>query len=105
MEKLEAVSPVGLEAVKVTGATRRLSDLNGKTVGEVWNGVFKGDVTFPIIRRLLKEKYPGVKVIPYTEFYHLPGSDVPEHQRELARQIVAKAQEKGCDALISGNGA
>lgn len=105
MEKLEVVSPAGLAAVKVTGIARRLPDLNGKTVGEVWNGVFKGDVTFPIIRRLLKERYPGVKVIPYTEFYHLPGSDVPEHQRELARQIVAAAREKGCDALISGNGA
>jgi hypothetical protein len=105
MEKMEVVSPAGLEAVKVTGTARRLADLNGKTVGEVWNGVFKGDVTFPIIRKLLKKKYPGVKVIPYTEFYHLPGSDVPGHQRELAGQIVATAREKGCDALISGNGA
>lgn len=105
MEKLQVLSPAGLEAVKVRGVARRLGDLNGKTVGEVWNGVFKGDVTFPIIRMLLKAKYPGVKVIPYTEFYHLPGSDAPEHQRELARQIVATAREKGCDALISGNGA
>ena len=105
MEKLEVVSPAGLEAVKTTGAARRIDNLNGKTVGEVWNGVFKGDLTFPIIRKLLKAKYPGVKVIPYTEFYHLPGSDVPAHQRELARQIVATAREKGCDALISGNGA
>jgi hypothetical protein len=105
MEKLEVVSPAGLEAVKTTGAARRIDDLNGKTVGEVWNGVFKGDLTFPIIRKLLKAKYPGVKVIPYTEFYHLPGSDVPAHQRELARQIVATAREMGCDALISGNGA
>ena len=105
METLEVVSPAGLEAVKVTGVAPRLPDLNGKTVGEVWNGVFKGDVTFPIIRRLLKERYPGVKVIPYTEFYHLPGSDLPQQQREIARQIVATAREKGCDALISGNGA
>ena len=50
-------------------------------------------------------KFPDVKVIPYTEFYHLPGSDVPSHQRELARQIVAAARDKGCDAVISGNGA
>lgn len=105
MDKLEVVSPIGSEAVKSTGIAPRLSDLNGKTVGEVWNGVFKGDVTFPLIRRLLKQKYPGVKIVPYTEFYHLPGSDVPEHQRELARQVVATARQKGCDALITGNGA
>ena len=105
MNKLEVVSPAGINAVKIGGIAPRIPDLNGKTVCEVWNGVFKGDVTFPIIRRLLKEKYPDIKIIPYTEFYHLPGSDVPKHQRELAQQIVAAAREKGCDALISGNGA
>jgi hypothetical protein len=105
MEKLEVVSPAGLQAVKVIGVAPRLDDLNGKTVGEVWNGVFKGDLTFPVIRKLLKEKYPGIKIVPYTEFYHLPGSDVAAHQRELAREVVATAKEKGCDALISGNGA
>ncbi len=105
MEKMQVVSPAGISAVKIIGAAPRIGDLNGKTVCEVWNGVFKGDITFPIIRKLLKEKYPGVKIIPYTEFYHLPGSDVPKHQRELAQQIVASAKEKGADALISGNGA
>ena len=105
MEILEVVSPAGINAVKISGAAPRIDDLNGKTVCEVWNGVFKGDITFPMIRKLLKEKYPGVKIIPYTEFYHLPGSDVPQHQRELAQRIVAAAREKGCDALISGNGA
>jgi len=105
MEKMQVVSPAGISAVKITSAAPRIDDLNGKTIGEVWNGVFKGDITFPIIRNLLIEKYRGLKIIPYTEFYHLPGSDVPKHQRELAHQIVASAKEKGCDALISGNGA
>lgn len=105
MENLEVVSPAGLSAVKTSGAARRIDDLNGKTVGEIWNGVFKGDITFPMIRKRLKEKYPGVKIIPYTEFYHLPGTDVPKQQRELAQELVAAAREKGCDALITGNGA
>jgi hypothetical protein len=105
MEKLEVVSPAGFSGVKISGAARRIDDLNGKTVGEIWNGVFKGDITFPMIRKLLKEKYPGVKIIPYTEFYHLPGSDIPQQQRELAQQLVATAREKGCEALITGNGA
>jgi len=105
MEKIQVVSPAGISAVKIIGAAPRINDLNGKTICEVWNGVFKGDITFPILRKLLKAKYPTVKIIPFTEFYHLPGSDVPNHQRELAQQIVASAKEKGCDALISGNGA
>jgi hypothetical protein len=105
MEKLAVVSPVGLDAVKSSDAAPRLDDLRGKIVCEIWNGVFKGDITFPIIRRLLKEKHPGLEVIPYTEFPYVPASDNPAQQRELARRIAEMAREKGADALISGNGA
>lgn len=105
MKKQEVVSPLGLEAVKQAGAARRLDNLEGKTVGEFWNGVFKGDQTFPVIRRLLRQKFPGLKIIPFTEFPHGPASDSPSKQRELAQQMAALAREKGCDAVISGNGA
>ena len=105
MEKLAVVSPLGLEAVRRTATAPRLADLNGKTVGEIWNGVFKGDVTFPIIRKLLLKRYPGLKIIPYTEFPHIPGADNPPAQRERARHIAQLAKEKHCDAVITGNGA
>ena len=105
MEKLHVVSPAGLQAVKQSGAASRLDTLEGKTIAEIWNGVFKGDVTFPVIRALLKKKHPGLKIIPYTEFPHAPGSDNPARQRELAREIAALVKEKGCDAVILGNGA
>ncbi len=105
MDKLQVVSPEGVQAVKRSGAAPRIDSLEGKTIGEIWNGVFKGDVTFPVIRARLKAAYPSVKVVPYTEFPHAPGSDNPARQRELAREIAARVKEKGCDAVISGNGA
>lgn len=105
MSNKEVVSPVGLEVVKRSGSARRLANLDGKTIGEVWNGVFKGDFTFPIIRKLLQQQYPDLRIIPYTEFPHAPGSDNPAQQRERASRIAAMAKEKGCDAVISGNGA
>ena len=105
MSTIEVVSPAGLEVVRRSGTARRLGNLDGKTIGEVWNGVFKGDFTFPIIRKLLQHQYPGLRIIPYTEFPHTPGSDNPTQQRERARRIAAMAKEKGCDAVISGNGA
>jgi hypothetical protein len=105
MSNIEVLSPVGLEVVKRSGSARRLANLDGKTIGEVWNGVFKGDFTFPLIRKLLQQKYPGIRIIPYTEFPHTPGSDNPTQQRERARQIAAMAKEQRCDAVISGNGA
>lgn len=105
MNEHEVVSPLGLEAVKPAGSAKRLDRLEGKTVGEFWNGVFKGDVSFPVIRRLLRQRFPGLKIIPFTEFPHTPASDHPAKQRELAQRMAALAREKGCDAVISGNGA
>jgi hypothetical protein len=105
MEQYEVASPLGLDTVKRAAAAPRLDTLKGKTIGEVWNGVFKGDVTFPIVRKLLKARYPDLEVVPYTAFPHAPGSDNPARQRELAREIAALAKDKGCDAIISGNGA
>jgi hypothetical protein len=105
MEKIAVLSPLGGQLVKQASIAPRLTDLNDKTIGETWNGVFKGDYTFPIIREWLKAKFPRVKIIPYAQFPYFHGADSPEKQRELASAIAQAAKEKGCDALISGNGA
>src|SRR4051812_554844 len=105
MEKLGVVSPVGLEVVERSALAQRLDALNGKTIGEVWNGDFKGDITFPLIRDALQRRYPGLKIVPYTAFPHHHGSDNPGKQRERARAIAESAAALGCDAVISGNGA
>ena len=105
MEKIAVVSPAGIEVVKRRSASPRLADLNGKTVCEVWNGVFKGNQTFPVIRRLLQQRFPSINIIPFTEFPHMPGGDNPAAQRERAQLVAKIAKEKGAHAVISGNGA
>lgn len=105
MNRIEVVSPAGGEAIERVKAAPRLADLNGKTVAEIWNGVFKGDETFPAIRRALGQRYPGVRIVPYTEFPHFFGGDHPAQQKALAKELAALVQEKACDAVISGNGA
>lgn len=105
MEKYDVVSPLGIDVVKRRGVSPRLNDLNGKTVAEVWNGVFKGDQTFPVIRKLLQKKFPSLNIIPFTEFPHYAGGDNPKEQRERALLVAQLAKEKGAQAIISGNGA
>jgi hypothetical protein len=105
MEKISVVNPAGLPAVKGSPLAPRLADLNGKTIAEVWNGVFKGDVVFPLVRKALRRRYPGVRIIPYTAFHHLPGSDVPSEQRALVAEILAQVRTKGVQAIITGMGA
>ena len=103
-ETFEVISPLGGGTVQGKSAAKRLDTLNGKTVCEMWNADFKGDFTFPIYRELLKEQFPDVRVIPYTDFPYSSIRGTPAHQRELDEQMVALAKEKGCDAVITGNG-
>ncbi len=105
MEKFEVVSPAGSETIKQQTASAPLHNFDGKTICEVWNGVYKGDESFPALRDLLKQRFPGVKIIPYTEFPSNCGGETLTKQKESARRIAVLAKEKGCDALISGNGA
>ena len=81
-----------------------LASLEGMTIGEVYNHHFKGDQMFGLYRELLKQRFPGVRIVPYTE---LPASYVggdPATHRRVAQEVAAVAKEKGCDALITGNG-
>jgi hypothetical protein len=72
MERLPVISPAGIDFVQRKTIAPRIKDLSGKTVGEIWNGVFRGDETFPVVRELLKQRFPGINVIPYTEFPFFP---------------------------------
>ena len=98
------ISPEGLPRKASQGASRHLDTLEGKTIGEVYNNHFKGELMFQAYRRLFREKYPGVKIIPYTEFPIVYVGGDPATQRKVAQQVAALAKEKGCDAIITGNG-
>ena len=100
----DVISPIGAESVAKSSLAKRLPTLNGKTIGEVWNEDFKGDIMFPIYREMLKERFPDVKIVPYTEFPVAVLRGTPSYQREIMARIIATAKEKGCDALITGNG-
>src|SRR4051812_12247106 len=62
------VSPLGEDTVKMIEMAPRLDSLANKTVCMVSNNDFKANITLPAIEKALKEKYPGIKVVPYTEF-------------------------------------
>jgi len=97
----EVVSPVGEYAGGAKPIALRLPDLNGKTVGEVWNGMFRGDATFPVIRQLLKKRYPDIKFVEYTEFpSFIPMVDV----EDAVATLKDKLSQYKCDAVIAGFG-
>jgi len=103
-QHLEIISPVGMESVAKSALAPRLDTIAGKTICETYNESFKGEYMFPVYRELFKQKYPGVKIIPYTEFPISYWKGTPTYQRQMASEIARLAKERGCDALISGNG-
>ncbi len=105
-ELYEVVSPLGDPAVKMTMMAPRLSTLECKTICEIWNGGFRGDESFPIIEKMLRERYSSLKLIPFTEF---PLATIqsfnPEKKKETLEVLKAEIKKRGCDAVITGNGA
>lgn len=101
----EVVSPLGQSTTKTIGLAPRAHTLDGKTVCEVSNYDFEADETFPMIREMLRERYPNIKVIPYNE---MPRMIVPElagaNMAETIATLRAALLEKSCDAVIAGNG-
>ena len=100
----QVVSPIGESIVEMIAMAPRLDTLSGKTVCMTWNDGFKANVTLPIIGRLLEKKYPGIKIIPYTEMPLAHLAEKPGTPQTLSMALQAEFKKKGCDAVISGNG-
>ncbi len=100
----EVLYPLGRASHQESAETEllapRLTSLEGKTICELWNRLFHGNMTFPMIEELLAKRYPGVKFVPYTKFGYTHGADEDQVVADLPRKL----QEYGCDAVISGNG-
>ncbi|MFH1381993.1 MAG: hypothetical protein ABIH70_03780 [Chloroflexota bacterium] len=93
---LEVFNPTGMLEM-VQEHAPRLDNLNGKTICELSHFGWESMRTFPYIRKLLKQRFPGVKIIPCTEFPNIYGVDPAVLSRLL--------KEKGCDGAIVGNAA
>ena len=77
----------------------RLKNLNGKTIGEISNRIWESDRIFPLIRKLLKSRFPDIKFVPYTD---LPaGLDNIQDNEDIGNVVAAK----GCDAIIGSSAA
>ena len=100
--EFSVLSPLGKQVGTAGNIAPRLPDLNGKTIGEVWNGMFRGDVLFPALRELLKKRYPDIKFVPYTE---LPDVEVWTNLDQRMDGLKEALKQKGVDAVISGVGA
>ncbi|OGA27521.1 MAG: hypothetical protein A3I01_13670 [Betaproteobacteria bacterium RIFCSPLOWO2_02_FULL_65_24] len=95
--KLKVHNPGGSVEV-VQSHAPRLTELNGKTIGELSNGVWEDQRTFERIRGALERRLPDAKIIPFTEFPI--GSE-----RIDSESAIDLLLQRGCEAVITGNAA
>jgi hypothetical protein len=76
----------------------RLESLEGKTVAQLWDQLFKGDVVFELLEEGLKARYPGIKFISWRDF----GSTHGGEEKEVLAALPQRLKAFGVDAVISG---
>jgi len=92
--------PRGKKVLKTTPLAKRLPTLEGKTICELWDWIFRGDEIFPVLEKMLSDRYPGVKFVSYKEFGNTHG---PE-EAKVVGNLKTTLKKHGCDAVISAVG-
>ena len=99
--RYDVLWPLSRRAVRDTKAAKRLPDLNGKVVAELWDVIFRGETIYPLVREYIKKRFPGVKFVSYDEFGNFHGA----REHEVSATIPDKLKAHKADAVIVGIGA
>jgi len=92
--------PRGQKITKVAPLAKRLNTLKYKTICELWDWVFRGDEIFAILETMLRDRYPGIKIVSYNEFGNIHGSE----EGKFIAALPADLNRYGCDAVLSAVG-
>ena len=76
----------------------RLDTLEGKTVAQLWDELFKGDVVFDLLEEGLKQRYPGIRFVSWREF----GSTHGGNEKAALAALPQRLKALGADAVVSG---
>ena len=100
-EKITVLTPLGTPPpIKLKTMAPRLDTLEGKTVCELWDWIFRGDEIFPMIENELAKRYPGIKFVSYDVMGNIHGGE----EAKVIAALRDKLTQNKCDAVISGLG-
>lgn len=93
--------PLSRRAVQDAAAAPRVPDLNGKTICELWDVIFRGETIYPLVREYIQARFPRVKFVGHAEFGNFHGA----REREVTAALPDKLRAHKADAAIVGIGA
>ena len=103
IQSTEAVLwPLARRAAKVRALAPRVPDLNGKTICELWDVIFRGETIYPLVRAHIRKLFPQVKFVDYTQFGNFYGA---REEQNIAERLPKMLKAHGVDAVIVGIGA
>ena len=94
----DVVWPRSPQAVELQDLADRPESLDGRTVGFLWNYLFRGDEIFPVIADELRTRDPSVEIIDFDQFGSTHGDD----EMELIAALPELLRGRGVDAVVSG---
>ena len=94
----EVVWPRAERQVRRKELAPRLKSLEGKTIAQLWDFVFRGDDVFDTLEGALKARYPGIRFIGWREFGNTHGRD----ERQIVAGLAERMKALGVDAVVSG---
>ena len=90
--------PRGRKTAEARAVAKRLPTLDGVTIAELWDDLFRGDEIFPILEAELARRYRDVRFVDYRVFG--PTHGAAEHR--VLGELPARLRERGVGAVISG---
>ena len=96
----DVVWPRAARQMEIAPVAPRLDTLEGKTVAQLWDFLFRGDEVFDLLEQGLKERYPTVKFVSWKDF----GSTHGAGERQILADLPETMKSMGVDAVISGMG-
>ena len=96
----DVVWPRAARQMEIAPVAPRLNTLEGKTVAQLWDYLFRGDEVFDHLEAGLKERYPSIKFVSWKDFGSTHGAD----ERQILADLPQKMKTLGVDAVISGMG-
>ncbi|MBI3044876.1 MAG: hypothetical protein HYY78_18825 [Betaproteobacteria bacterium] len=96
----EALWPRSPRQTKVKPLAPRLDTLEGKTIAQTWDYVFRGEEVFGFLEEGLKARFPGVRFVSWREFGNTHGGE----EREVVAALPRRLKALGADAVVSGMG-
>jgi hypothetical protein len=94
----EALWPRAPRQMQQRALAGRLNRLEGVTIAQLWDDLFKGDVVFELLEEGLKARFPGVRFVSWRDL----GSTHGDREREILAALPERLRALGVDAVISG---